>query len=292
MKMNDKINICNYAGAFIDILGQQDRLNQFSRMPDMSDGETREAFVATIKKTVGTINSLSAMSHKFFRPVNLSSVTEPIPQGIQAEVQGLVRKDLKIQKFSDGLFAYTPLANDLVLVPQVGVHALIMMCGVLCLTSLAAESPIRGGIEIGWGLEYEPGQLYGSVVSQSYHLESKVAGYPRFVIGKQLRDYLEAEAQAVGEGVHGSMRKESAKLCMDLLVNDDDGNLIVDYLGPQFKKCGDVKVTREAVRKAYSYVLQQLMLHKQQRNTKLAFRYVMLRNYFDTRVGEWGIKDH
>jgi hypothetical protein len=49
------------------------------------------------------------------------------------------------------------------------------------------KRPVRGGIEIGLGAELDDREIFGSGISEAYRLESKIADWPRILIGKQLR---------------------------------------------------------------------------------------------------------
>jgi hypothetical protein len=289
MDADNNIPICNYAGAFIDLLGQRERIDKFSRLPDMNDPVTRAEFMTTIKTTVGSLNSVRKLLTTYYSASDRATTFKNVPGSIRDEAKRLIRRDVHFQHFSDGILAYTPIANEILPVPQIGIYALMMSCGLLTLTSLAAESPIRGGLEIGWGIEYEPEHLFGSVVSRAYRLESEIAGYPRFVIGEQLHDYLLMHMKTQSHDTESDMRQRSSKLCLELLIADDDGYPVVDYLGKIFRSHLTTGFDRTTVLKAYSFVLSQSQKHKEMRNTKLAFRYSLLRNYFESRISDWNI---
>jgi hypothetical protein len=50
--------------------------------------------------------------------------------------------------------------------------------------------PIRGGIELGLAMDIDNDDIYGPALARAYTLESKVAQYPRIVIGEELILYL------------------------------------------------------------------------------------------------------
>jgi len=62
---------------------------------------------------------------------------------------------------------------------------------------------------------------------------------------------------------------------------------IVDYLGDTFREVTGNNVTRDAIEKAYDFVLRQSLQWKEQKNTELAFRYALLRDYFHAGLPAW-----
>jgi hypothetical protein len=58
----------------------------------------------------------------------------------------------------------------------------------------------------------------------------------------------------------------------------------IDYLGEDFKE-HLLPVHDEHIRKSYEYVIEQSEKWKNEKNSKLAFRYSLLRNYFEARMG-------
>lgn len=55
---------------------------------------------------------------------------------------------------------------------------------------MASKKAFRAGVEVGLGTELDNGEIYGPVLYKAYELESKVAEYPRIVVGKELINYL------------------------------------------------------------------------------------------------------
>ena len=286
---NDNIPICNYAGAYIDVLGQKEYLKRFTRLPDMSDDKIKNEFAHAVMKTVGTMTSITNLINRFFAAADKVDSEMPVPELLKDDVKRLTKRDVKFLKFSDGLFVYTTIAESLIPVPQFGVYALFLACGMLSLTCLASGTAIRGGLEIGWGLEYETNQLYGSVVSLSYLLESKIAQYPRFVIGQQMQEYLHMSTQIKDTDTASRLKKHSAELCLDIVYEDNDGYFCIDFLDEKFLAKTTLMNDYEVLKKAYAYVLYESEINKRKRNTELAFRYSILRNYFEAKMPEWGI---
>jgi len=285
----DDLQPCNYAAAFIDILGQRAELARFPRLPNTKDEEAMAEFLAVVKSTVGTVVELRRNIRSFFDAFTEHSAAPYLPEPLRSAFEQYTAMEIRFQAFSDGLFIYVPLAVDKIPVPVRGILGLFAACGMASLIGLAAGRPVRGGIEVGWGVEYAPNELYGSAVSRSYDLESKVARYPRFVIGEQLAEYINAIKLNPAEGIPAEMGRAFAAYCQRMLTTDNDGYPIVDYLGSAFREVVGNGITRDTVEKAYDFVVHQLLQWKKQKNTKLAFRHSLLRDYFHARLPDWGI---
>lgn len=285
------INSCNYVAAFVDILGQQERLNRFSKLPDLSVPGNYDEFIRTVKKTVGTVKAVREHIETFFEAAQSSSSSSGLPEPFNSLTRGLTRSKIGFQKFSDGLLVYTPLGDKTVPVPGVGISNILLACGSTCLVSLAAGSPIRVGIDLGWGLEYDDSELYGSVVSNAYKMESVVAQYPRVVVGPLLEEYLRSCISITDPDFSEQTKRKTAETCLSTIIIDNDGYPVVNYLGRLFQQLGNgSQLLRMAVENAYKFILDESGKHMCERNTKLALRYSILRQYFEHHISEWGIK--
>ncbi|MHB8811119.1 MAG: hypothetical protein ACYC9M_14070 [Desulfobulbaceae bacterium] len=163
-----------------------------------------------------------------------------------------------------------------------GVFALLGLAGTLCFLGLATRNPIRGAIEVAWGVELQPGELYGAAVARAYELESEVAQYPRIVVGVETMKLLLAHRANTEQDVFAQYDKALSELCLDMLVQDVDGNWLVHYLGDKFQKAISHAHHAQLYSAAKKFVYEQLMEHNAKKNTKLALRYSHLRHYFDS----------
>lgn len=169
--------------------------------------------------------------------------------------------------------------------PLIGIYSVLMASGLLSLAWLSESQPFRGGIEIGVGAELYESEIYGFPLVEAYNLESRIAQYPRIVIGDQLVGYLEYHKLEGDKETkeYTQLRITIAEKCLKLLTIDDDGKVIIDYLGEEFQKNNDD--FQDLAIKAYNYIVQQSEQWKKGKNSKLAFRYTLLRNYFNSRMG-------
>jgi hypothetical protein len=136
-------------------------------------------------------------------------------------------------------------------------------------------------------MDIEDGEVYGPALARAHKLESRVAQYPRIVIGEELIRYLQMvagqKATTEEERAHALLAKRS----LGLLAVDDDGCTFLDWLGTDISKAFREKA--ELVQTAYKFIIQESVKHKEARNSKLGFRYTLLRNYVESRLPDWGV---
>jgi hypothetical protein len=168
-----------------------------------------------------------------------------------------------------------------------GVFGVFAACASSMLMHLSQGRPLRGGIEIGIGMEIKDNEIYGPCVSDAYVLESKIAKYPRIVVGKELVNFLRMNSLLFTENdPFNAYSKQLADICISLLAIDDDGYSFIDFLGEGCKKHiykDDIEI-KQLVNSAHNAIVQESEKWKTQKNSKLAFRYTLLRNYFEERL--------
>lgn len=153
---------------------------------------------------------------------------------------------------------------------------------------MSAGYACRGGIDVGVGGEMFEGELYGPALYEAYRLESQVAQYPRIVIGKNLIDYLVGLTRLEGSDVTSTYTKTIASKCLSFLVQDIDGQPIVDYLGERLMEAVEYQPVEDGtISKAYEFVKREATKWRDRRDTTLSFRYNLLGNYFTSRLTLW-----
>lgn len=277
-KKTNPVNFGYYCVALIDILGQQGALRRFKELPRTEEEKTE--FIRVAKETFGVIDGIRNFFESFYSSYINTKVPSPLNE--------MMKTDLKFQGFSDTIIIYLPLATEGGRIPINDIYAALLACGSTFLYSMAAGHPLRGGIEIGIAAEIYEGEIYGPALSEAYRLESVVAQYPRIVVGNELASYLWGHKDSNELDIQAKFDKGVSELCLGLLTQDVDGCLIVDYLGEGFMKTVDCRpLDDDIVNKAYQFVTGEAKKWREQRNTQLAFRYVLLRNYFRGRLAIW-----
>ena len=288
-KSDIKLLAGNYCVSFIDLLGQRDALRGQGLLPPFESEEERNKLNGVIRNSVGAIIKLQEqaeeMLSEFLNPNPNSTLRAALPPEQHAVWDEMQLTRIKTQRWSDGLVSFMCLGDTDIKCRMNGVFGIFGLAGTLCLLGLATRRPIRGAIEVAWGVELHPGELYGAVVARAYELESEVAQYPRIVVGPETVKLLKAHAANPGQDLYSQNDRELATLCLSMLVQDADGHSILHYLGDNFQQ----SVSQDSHAKLYvaarEFVLEQLLEHQASLNTKLSFRYSHLLQYFDAHPG-------
>jgi len=276
--MSETFDLCDYAVAFIDLLGQK------SAMPSRHLHDLTNEAVQEIKGSVGRIIGTQQLFKNFYEGhIGGTSLFASLPKEMQDSLPDLAPGELKWQPFSDGMMVYIPLGKDMTPSPANSLFSLLCACGMLCLTGLAASSPLRIGIDVAWAIEYRPGELYGSALAHAYELESNIAEWPRVVVGKGLLDYLSWYVDSDDGSLTARYRSAMATTCLTFLARDEKQQEFLDYAGPEFAHITKGPQSNAIHQSALSFATSEFSHWKSLGNSKLASRYEMLISYLRSR---------
>lgn len=277
---DDKLTFGHYLVAFVDLLGQRERLRKLNALPCDEGGPEYSEFVQIVKQTIGAVHDLQKTAKEFFRDFTKNDANNPLDALIA--FGKLNNSEIKFQHFSDGLVIYVPLRVDDQYSPAKGVYGALIACGGLCLLGLAKRRPVRIGISIGVAAELHENELYGKVIADAYELESYVAQYPRVVVSDEVTNYLlgYANSSCEKEDFDCYMQKKLADASLKMLARDFDGRCIVNYLGAFFRHHLMSDTNKLVYEHAKSFIDDELKKHQEAQNSKLAFRYALLHGYF------------
>lgn len=275
----------NYCVCFIDLLGQRDALRGQGLLPLFESEEESKEFNAVLRNSIGAIIKLQEQARNM-----LAGITNPNPNSeLRAKLpleqhstwDEMQSTRIETQRWSDGVMSFASLGDADIKCKINAVFGIFGLAGALCLLGLATRRPIRGAIEIGWGVELHPGELYGAAVANAYELESNIAQYPRIVVGPEVVKLLEAHAANSSQDNYSQLDRELAILNLGMLVQDADGYWLLHYLSEQFQQAITQDHHAELYVATRKFVFEQLSEHQASLNTKLAFRYLHLLRYFD-----------
>lgn len=283
----DKKTIPSYwVVAYIDLLGQDEKMREINTIPqDKND----EKFLSLINDTFGAIKDLQ---NSFGGQCGIFSSPNPsanLPPGITIDdFRNMKRAIVKFQRFSDGLIVFTPLERNINNMPLNGISTILSSLSVLMPAFLAKKRPFRCGVDIGVGAELYPGELYGPAVRKAYYIESKIAQYPRIVLGSDLLDHIEQASNSKEEDIDSKVARALANIWKGNITCDLDGHPILDYLKTQFS----FTTSSSGIYKmGISFILEELEKHKKAKNTKLVLRYIALYGYFLQRLEQSPLSD-
>lgn len=284
-KTDSDISIGNYCVSFIDLLGQQVALKNQGLLPAFKSDKDRKQFNRTLKESIGAILGLQhlaeEMMHGMVNRAPNSTFRTALPDHQKDTWDEMLHTRLTTQRWSDGLVSFVCLGDSDVKCKMNGVYGLFCQAGTLCLLGLAGRHPVRGAIEVAWGAELRPGELYGAAVARAYELESGVAQYPRIVIGPEAVKLLETHSANQEQDPFSKADNALARLCRDMLIQDVDGHWLLHYLGEAFQFAVSQGHHAELYAAARKFVCEQLIEHRANCDTKLALRYSHLLQYFD-----------
>ena len=281
--MNQRdLHAVNYCACFIDLLGQQDEYKNESLLPTFKSSEEENAFVAKLKATIGITLDLQKSAADMMKAAASKNPAkrDVLNEELREIYDEMRRVEPKQQRWSDGLVFYVSLMMAGAKCPMNGVFVLFALAGSLCFLGLAKRRPLRGAIDVAWGIELHENELYGAIVAKAYELESKVAQYPRIVVGPRTVEYLELNSRITDQDHFSQYNKALAVLCLQMLAQDTDGHYILHYLGDLFRRHISQGQHGVLYKKALELISEEFALHQRNKNSKLAFRYASLLSYF------------
>jgi len=138
---------------------------------------------------------------------------------------------------------------------------------------------LRGGIDVGPGLDIDENEIYGAVLVHAHRLESKHAEYPRALIGEGLLRYLSALETSEDPGAWKGHSAERASACHKIITRAPDDHLpMLHILAPEVLALGPHH--HELPPKALQWAARERVSHAESNNTILMQRYDRLLKYF------------
>lgn len=272
----------NYCIAFIDILGQREEYKNEGLIPNFASNQEREAFNQKIKNTIAPIIALQQDANAMMEGASTHNPKyQEIfpPDGYETYVK-IRETKIKSQRWSDGLVLFQSLGDQDIKCPVTGLFGIFGTAGTLCFLGLARKQPVRGSIDIAWGMELHDGELYGAAVAKDYELESYVAQYPRIVVSDRTIGFLEAHRQNMDNDIYSQCNRQMAEMCLNMIMQDNDGNFFIHYLGDSFREYISKGLHSDIYKEAINFVRTEYEKYRVNKETKLAFRYSNLLSYF------------
>lgn len=282
VKENKKVDITDYAVAYIDLLSQKDVLREINKLPENKTEEKK--FISQLKITQGAIHTYRTC-FKEFHEANTShdkSKFDKLSPEKKEISNRILKYHIKKLEFSDTIIYYTPLAPQINPFPITSIHSILTNVAANFITTLSEKLICRGAIEVGIAWEFYKDEIYGPALYQTYRLENEVAKYPRIVIGNEIFKYIISECYAQKDPETDGIRNGIAKMCKDWICNDLDGIKILDYAGKAAKEQLSSDLINQ-IDKAIDFVNHEYKKFKKDENSKLASRYFFLNNYLQNR---------
>jgi hypothetical protein len=283
--------------AFVDLLGQQEAFCKTDYLPNAEDPARRAAFADEVRASLGVVRTMRSLLDTF-RAALANTAIEPgdplygLNSEALARIGAMKRRRVREYRWSDGVMLACPLKPEPDhAVPILAVYDILCTCAALMLVQLAMGRPIRGGLDVGTGMEVD-GELFGASLVKAYRLESKEAGYPRLLVGQDLVNYLQTSAHAPGLELERHFERMNANGCLGLLAADTDNRWILDYVGAQMRDIlrghldsATTKMFADA--RAFAHSSRGKYQRLGPAGQKLFDRYSQLVPYLDARAWLW-----
>jgi len=284
--------------AFVDLLGQQAAFLKMDYVP--TDESQREAFVAEVQASIGTIRTMRALLEQFREGLGRTNV-EPgdplfdLPAEARDRITAMKARVVREHRWSDGFMLACPLKpRPGHSIPIMAVYDILCSCATLMLVQLAMGRPVRGGVDVGAGMELD-GELFGACIVKAYQLESKVARSPRLVVGDELVRYLRASTVAPGDADERKLERGMSTALLPLIVPDPiDGKMVIDFAGAQLRDFlqgssptpDTVKLFADGLAFAES-ALHKYAACRDDKELELLWKYTRLTEYLRSRAWLW-----
>jgi hypothetical protein len=286
----DTLLFQNYLIIFLDILGQRSNLRNIRDLPT---NETDKAnFIKALKETIGKVDAVRECFHTFFTEAkSYQTDISHVPPQYQQEFISCQKSEVYFYGFSDSIIIAVPLGSDDENCTAInGVYSAFVAASGISLMALSAKTALRGGLDVGIGTQIKDSEIYGPALERAYYLESNLAEYPRLVVGKELVDYLYWVEHQQSTSPHGEVAKIIATFCREMIIQDTDGLLMLDFMGRKAREVADNSVNSDLVKQAGDFVESQYKKYFGEENHKLVSRYFRLWRYFKSRAKLWGIQ--
>lgn len=288
-KNNDLI-FHDYLVIYYDLLGQREVLRKITGIPIL-ESEIGQ-FQELVRNSVGRVLKIRRAFKNFFN-ATLAHVpnTNLVPPEHRQEFIESQKTNLHYFGLSDAIVIAVPLMKENEnCTPINGIFsALTATCGIMLL-ALSQKIPCRAGIDVGVGVQIDDREVYGPALERAVRIEAELAEYPRLVVGRELLEYLSWVENQKYQTRLGEIAVNMAKQCKNLMVQDTDGRIILDYLGNNIREVFENTIEKEIVLNARNYIKEQQKKHLDEGNEKLWSRYFRMSQYFRSRLDSWGIE--
>lgn len=287
---DDKLLFQHYLVAFVDILGQRRGLREIKDLPTI-DGE-KEDFIKKLQETIGKVDALRRAFRSFFKAAQFYTPdTSRVPAEHREEFIASQKSEVYFYGFSDSIIIAVPLGSaDENCTAMNGVYSALVATSGISLIALTAQIALRGGLDVGIATQIEAREIYGPALERAYFLESNLAEYPRFLVGKELFTYLHWVENQQCTTRRGEVAKGMAKFCREMIVLDTDGRAMLDFMGERAKEAADDSIGAEVVKLAKDFVSSQYKRYFDWEDHKLSSRYFRLLRYINSRAKRWGVE--
>lgn len=271
--------LCNYLVAFVDLLGQSEKLLEFKHADQMQPESIH--FQKWFRETFGTVMFFRKSFFDFIRKVNTKREGSLVPANFTETAVRMIPA-------SDSIVLYTSLYDtngSRAIQNTNSVVAIFQALGALAPMFIALGTPFRAGLTIGLGLEAEEIGFYGSALPLAVELE-KQADYPRIVVDPYVIEFLDGFSMSEPVSLTDKYLNAQASEARAMLFRDQDEIWAIDFLGVPIKKLYDMSNLPEIdpFNDGYKRIQDSIVSAKK---LKIKSKYFLLKEYYDSRASIW-----
>lgn len=182
-----KPHMCYYITAFLDLLGTSARYNRLGGIFNRSDEKEKQNIIHSVYYPLITFREIF---NNFYLSFNDQQKTSKIQKTLREE-QKIETPHVNVQNCSDSVILNLPLVTEHSRAPMIsGLLPMISACSAACFICASKGILIRGGIELGEGIQISKNEMIGKALSDAVELEKKYH-QPRIIIGPRLLKMLD-----------------------------------------------------------------------------------------------------
>ena len=280
-----------YMIGYFDVLGQSNKLLDLPTNPEPKD------VVEHLRQTAAAVLKVRERFDGFFD--GKSHFSSSLPPDERKLFLDHTMPRLVRWGFSDSYTVAVPImhGDDKRSAMVSGIYRTMMAACSMWMTTLSAGHPLRGGIEIGPAVDIGPAgepaqEVYGPALVEAYRLESRIAKYPRVMVGRECIRFLRTAARDVRRFMDRDVLYSAniAKRCLRMLREVNEKHGMLDSLGDDYLE-GSKTVAgfRDLCQGAYDQVVKELRQAEANKDCKLVPRYETLQTYFREHAVQWRI---
>ena len=268
-----------YVVGVFDVLGQKRSLYQLpgARTPGVIQ---KDEVLNYLRDTVGRVLEVRTLFKNQFEQAVRTTERIGRSHGVTALQKQMMTPSIRFWGMSDSYVMAIPPPDgqELSTVSRlIDVYRMLDVAAAVWLLAMSRDLPIRGGIELGFAIDVGEHEVYGHALAEAHRLESRVAQFPRVVVGEKLIFLLNSAVEKASQrdAQEAYMAKTLAGLCRKCLRTDEYGQLEVDVAGGSIaaQMREDMPEVLTAVERN---VQQQLKGHEDAGDNKLVERYQRL----------------
>ena len=278
----------HYVVGLFDLMGQSTELEGLRRLPagDNERAVYTEKVTAVLKKVREFRNVFGSLLESFTKPQTQGR--PPFTPEQDARLKRWHGAPIQMMQFSDTVVTFVPIWKSDGELTMSGLAYMLRAAAGTIVLEHGNHVPIRGAIDIGAAIDFEPGEIYGPALAAAHGLESKLADWPRILVGQGAVDFISHCSSLSGAEPEHEMNRQMARLCSDLIMQDIDGLMALDYLSERFhQETWEILKGAQAFERGYSFAKGEHERFRNKRDSKLALRYDRLAQYYESRARIW-----